>query len=102
MSEEQRILGVVYAAIDDINQTLPENRRFAKNPETVLFDPTGTMDSLGLTIFIVAIEQKIEQEFNFSMSSAGNYQMFDEDSPFRTVQSLVNYIDSLLKNQANA
>ena len=102
MSDQTRIMNVVFSAIDDINETLPESRRFSKKPEAVLFDPGGTMDSLGLTIFIVAIEQKIEQEFDLSMSSAGDYKMFDEDSPFRTVQSLVSYIDLLLKNKANA
>ncbi len=102
MSDQKRIMDVVFSAIDDINETLPESRRFSKKPDTVLFDPNGSMDSLGLTIFIVAIEQKIEQEFNFSMSGAGDYKMFDEDSHFRTVQSLVNFIDSLLQNKANA
>ncbi len=99
MTDQDRIVHVVFSAIDDMNETLPDDKKFSKALPTILFDPFGAIDSLALTMFIVSLEQKIEQEFNVPVSLAGEYSMTDAKSPFRSVQSLVNYIEPLVGNK---
>ena len=102
MIDQEHLINIVFSAIDEINETLPADKRFSKTMQTVLFDPGGHIDSLGLTMFIVALEQKIEQEFQSPVILAGEYSMSDENSPFRSVQSLVNHIERQLENKINA
>ena len=100
-SNKERILGSIYMAIDQINETLPEEKRINKSLETVLLGPEGSIDSLGLTMLIVAVEQKIEEEFGQVITLVDATAMSEEHSPFQKVEKLVDHIDMLLGEQQN-
>ena len=56
-----------------------------------------------LVRLIVIIEQNIEDEFDISLTIADERAMSQKQSPFRTIGTLVDYIDILLKeSQANS
>ena len=99
--DQERIARIVFSAIDDINETLPDDKKFVKAMSTALFDPTGRIDSLGATIFIVALEQKITREFNVQASLMEGYSLSDPRSPFRTAQSLAEHIQKVLEKKNN-
>ena len=47
--------------------------------------------------FIVATEQRVEDELGTIITLADEKAMSQKHSPFRTIGSLVNYLDMLLK-----
>lgn len=95
------ILGLVYAAIDDVNLS-DQKTPLEKNPETPLLAGKTGVDSLTFVNLIVALEEQIQ-------TATGNFVVLvDEDSmalqehPFRTVGTLADYVEKVLsKVQAN-
>ncbi len=94
---EEQVLSVIYSAIDEINEPLPKAQQCEKTLETSLFGPNGHLDSLGVTILIVALEQRIEEEFDTYISLTDENTMSLEYSPFLTVDSLTQHISGLLE-----
>ncbi len=88
----QDVLRVVFATIDEINETQPEEQKLSKLPETYLFGQQGRFDSLGLVNFIVLLEQSIADEFGAAITLADEKALSREKSPFLTVESLTDYI----------
>ena len=95
------IINLVFKAIDEINQQLPKEDHLHKSLDTVFFGTNGNLDSLGLINLIVAVEQNIEDEFDITITLADEKAMSQKHSPFRTVESLVNYIGLILKENLN-
>ena len=67
---------------------------------TALFGNKGALDSLGLVTLLVNIEQKIESHYNTSITIADEKAMSLSNSPFKTIGSLIDYINrELNKNE---
>jgi len=71
------------------------------NFDTTIFGNDSRLDSLGLINLIVAVEQNIEDEFDVNITIADERAMSQKHSPFRTIESLANYIEILLKEELN-
>lgn len=97
IEQRDKITKVVFAAIDELNSSLPEGDRINKTLDEILIGSSGKMDSLGMINLIVAVEQKIEEEFKETVSLANDNAMSAQNSPFKTVGSLIDYVGSLLK-----
>jgi len=97
MSVKNKVVNSIYATIDDLNMELSETMRLTKSPETVLFGSGGRLDSLGLVNLVVALERNIQAEFDRPISITDERAMSQKNSPFRTVESLADYITSLLE-----
>jgi D-alanine--poly(phosphoribitol) ligase subunit 2 len=69
--------------------------------ETSLFGQEGILDSLGLVTLVVSVEQAIEDEFGVSVSLADEKAMSQRNSPYRTIGSLAEYADRVLKAEAS-
>ena len=54
MSNRERIIRLIYEAIDEFNLQHPPEERLEKSAESVLFGPSGRLDSLGLVDLILA------------------------------------------------
>jgi acyl carrier protein len=100
-ADETKIFETIYKAFDQVNETLPKDKHIEKSPETVLLGEEGAIDSLGLTMLIVAIEQKIEEEFGVVITLVDASTMSKEHSPFRNVNKLAGHITMLLKEKAD-
>ena len=96
MNVDETILNTVFKALDELNE------RLTKSTKTVLFGNNGQLDSLGLVSLLVIIEQNIEDEFDVSITIADERAMSQKHSPFRTIGTLVDYIDMLLKEIQNS
>lgn len=101
MTRDQRVVKTIFGAVDEVNQLLPEEQRLGKSIDTVLSGNSGQLDSIGLVNLIVATEQKIEEEFAVPIALADERAMSQENSPFRTIGTLANYISSLLEENSN-
>ena len=97
---DNSILAKVYDAVDLINNQ-NEGLIIGKSPKTVLFGNGGILDSLGLVNFVIAIEQNIEDDCGLKIIIANERAMSQKHSPFRTIGSLVDYIEMLLEEESN-
>jgi len=98
---EERILKMIYQAVEEINQQLSEEARLKPSPETVLWSKANGLDSMGLVNLIVMTEENIEEEFGKTINLADEKAMSQENSPFQTIESLANYIGMLVKENSS-
>ena len=89
-------LKLIYEVIDELNLELEENALLEKRVDAKIFGQGSVLDSMGLINFITLIEEKIEQDTGKFISIADERAMSLESSPFQSVGSLKDYIDSLL------
>ncbi len=61
MTVRNKILEGIYAAIDEVNEQLPEDQNLEKSLETVLLGSSGKLESVNLVNLLVAIEENIEE-----------------------------------------
>ncbi len=101
MVNKERIIQTIFKAVDEINQQLPREQRLQKSIDTVLFSSAGQLDSLGLVNLIVAVEQGIEEEFGDIITLTDERALTQNNSPFRTLGTLGDYISLLLKEKTN-
>ena len=96
MTNSTKIEQTIYLAINEVNQTLEKEQQLTKTIETELFGNNGKLDSLGLVNFIVTLEQYIASELDKNVLLASEKSLSTDNSPFRTVKTLVAYIKKLL------
>jgi acyl carrier protein len=96
MSNQQKILKAIYDAVNETNERLPKEKRLIKSPETVLFGWSGQLDSLGLVGLIVAVEQNIQEEFGVDVTLADERALSQQNSPFKSIATLSEYVSVLL------
>ena len=98
---KEDILKIIYSEIEEINKELDQDHKLENSTNTVLLGKEGKLDSLGLINLIVGVEQKIEDKFGFAITLADERAMSQENSPFKTIQALTDYIMLLLKEDIN-
>jgi len=84
----------VYAACEQAGEPLPLDQI---TETTRLFGSQGVLDSMGLTTVIVDVEQEINDRFGLAITLADERAMSQKSSPFRSVQSLADYILTLVE-----
>lgn len=90
------ILGLVYAAIDEVNEQSLDGVRLEKRPDARLLGGSGGVDSLTFVNLIIAVEEQIEKVFRASVVLVTEESMTLQESPFHTAGALAAYVDSLL------
>ena len=96
MTDKQKITQAVFNAIDEVNSTLTKDQQLEKSEDEVLYGHSGKLDSLGFVNLIVTVEEEITNTFDMACTLADEKAFSQKNSPFRTVATLVNYIESNL------
>jgi len=99
---KDKILGIVSETIDEFNALASDDQQLEKELDAPLYGGRGKLDSLGLVNIMVSVEQKAKDEFGVVIEVANEKAISQENSPFKTVGSLVNYIEKLLKEKQNS
>jgi hypothetical protein len=89
-------LKLIFDTIDEMNLDLEPSEKIEKKENTVIFGIDSALDSIGLVNFITIIEQKIEEETGRFITIADERAMSMENSPFKTVGTLKEYIELLI------
>lgn len=97
MQTKAEIIQIIFEAIDEINKELKPGSKLIKNVETALVGESSKLDSLGVVSFITAVEQKMQDKLNLPINLVGERVLFQDNSPFESVNSLAEYILLLLK-----
>lgn len=92
-----KIENIIISTLKDVNEELDLKELESPTKETKLFGGDGVLDSLSLVLFITDLEEKISSEFEKEVVLADEKAMSQRTSPFRSVESLKGYIESLLK-----
>jgi acyl carrier protein len=101
MNEPENILAAIYRALDWINAESPPDRQLIKAPETRLLGSESVLDSMQLVTLIIAIEREVEEAFGVALTLADERALSMKASPFRSIQSLADYIGNLLIDARN-
>ena len=97
MKNRKTIENLIINAVKEINKQLSQEQQLGQSTKTVLFGKDGKLDSLGLVTLLIIIEQNIEDEFDVSITIADEKAMSQKRSPFKTIGTLADYIDMLLR-----
>ena len=100
--DTDRITDLIWNAIDDVNALLPADARITRREDAVLLGAAGGLDSFGLVNLVVALEQQIEDEFGVTLTLADERAMSHRRSPFRSVNTLRDYVAELLNQTPHA
>ena len=101
MTNHEKILEAVMEAIDELNGQLPKGQKLDKSYNTALFGSGGGLDSLGLVSLVTTVEQKIEEKLGLTATLLEDVDLLENDNPFRTVNSLAEYVASVLEKKQN-
>ena len=97
MNDPENIVSSIYRAVDWINGELPPDRQLIKARETRLLGSQSVLDSMHLVSLIVAIEREVEDMFGVTLTLVDERALSMKESPFRSIQSLADYISILIK-----
>jgi acyl carrier protein len=87
--------------ISTFNQVIVDNEKTfmgLANENTLIMGVDSPFDSIDLVSFIVALEQTLEDEWSISLTLADERAMSQVDSPFKSIGSIIDYIE-VLKNE---
>jgi acyl carrier protein len=91
---QAEIAQMIIASLKDV---LAMDNGSEVNPETItaetrLIGREAALDSMGLVNLIIEVEQRLEEEYDVAVILADERAMSQKNSPFRSVQSLADYI----------
>lgn len=90
--DRERALELIYATIDVVNQQLPPAQRLARRPATVIVGAGGSLDSLGIVTFVVALEEQASDTVGRSVQLLNPDLLSSDDTPFHTVDTLATHL----------
>lgn len=93
----EQISECILRAIDNLNPQLPEEQQVERTPTAKLFGREAPLDSLGLVNLIVAVEEQLADDLDLPMTLANEKAMSRRTSPFRSVDTLIDFIEEMLQ-----
>jgi len=90
------VLEIILRALQNLSDELDENVKFIPGPNTALFGTNAELDSLALVSVIVDVEGDVSSALGRSISLTDDRAMSQEISPFDDVQTLLNYVMTLV------
>jgi len=94
--ERLEILELVLNAIEMTNNMREEDQQIPRESTTELYGNNGHLDSMGLVAFLIDVEESLLDE-DLQITLSDERAMSQSKSPFRNVDTLVCYIDMLVK-----
>lgn len=101
MTRLERVRQTVCRVIDELNEQLPPGERLGTSPETVLVGAEGGLDSLGLVNLIALLEQRIEDDFQTSVSLIDDDLLSSASIHFASVGSTTDYLATVLRERVD-
>lgn len=95
MVKKTDVMKIIFDCIDEFNQINGTNIK--QSQDTVLYGEGSELDSIDFVSLIVSIEDSIHNEFDTLISLTAEKAMSKRNSPFRTIDTLTDYVIELLK-----
>jgi len=97
-----QIFAIISDAIIDLNEELDYDHLRKPIDTTAIFDGDESLDSLSLVSLIVDIEARVEDSFSTEVVLASEKAMSMQNSPYRSVGSLTEFVLGELANGADS
>lgn len=94
-----KIIETVSRVIREVNSDLDYEHLKSPTLETELYGGSNGLDSLSLVMLVSAIEMAISEEFESDVVLASEKAMSMRQSPYRTVGSFVDFVETELAAQ---
>jgi hypothetical protein len=91
------LLTTLQVHFDENNESID----LSEGENVKLFGGQGLLDSIGLVSYIVEVEERLEEEFNFSIVLADEKAMSRRTSPFGRISNLADYILEVINEDSN-
>lgn len=92
---------IIVEAINELNQTLDIPLPTDGGIDSPIYGKNGILDSISLVSLIVSVEQKVEDHFGVSIILANEKAMSQRNSPFLTIGTLSNYVQTLVEGSSH-
>lgn len=93
---KNKIDEIIILTLKELKDELELEHLDEVDEKTRLYGSSSALDSLALVSFITDLEEIISEEFDQDIVLADEKAMSAKTSPFRTVETLSSYIQSLL------
>lgn len=93
------LVELIQDAARELNEELDANEQIPLEADARLLGKGGRLDSVGLVNLIVAVEQKLHAAKGLQLTLADERAFSEEHSPFRSLQSLAEYIARRIQEQ---
>lgn len=90
----EAVLDLLREAVEAFN-TVHGETQLVFDPETPLFGNGAPLSSLDLVMFLVEVEGRLADQFRLERSLSDDRAMSQQRSPFRSVNTLADYIMTL-------
>lgn len=94
MIDKQLVVELLFKCIDKLNDV--NGTRLEKDIQTALMGLDSELDSIDFVSFIIDVEHDILMSFGKTISLTAEKAMSRKNSPFKTIDSLADYIIELL------
>ncbi|HMF57041.1 MAG TPA: hypothetical protein VK619_11925 [Pyrinomonadaceae bacterium] len=101
MSNQERVLKAVYAAVDELNKQLPKGINVEKSLDEALYGKSGKLESLDFVTFIMEVETKMKEEFGVDLMITDEDLLSKQKSPFSTLGTLTEYLENILDEESD-
>lgn len=93
---KEKVIAVITEALNELNKDLENESLETITLETKLYGGNSALDSLSLVSLITDLEEMISEEFYKDVVLADEKAMSQHTSPFRSVDTLSDYIVNLV------
>lgn len=85
------VTSIVIECIHQLNRSRRETDRIAPSPDAPLFGEGSSLDSISLVSLVLDLEDSFQAQ-GYELSLSDSRAMSRRQSPYRTVQSLIDFI----------
>ncbi len=91
---KEKIKNLVIESLNELK--LNNNLDFEINEKTILLGENSVLDSFDFVSFISTLEEKISDSFDKSISVVSEKAFSQKNSPFKTIDRIVDFVIELL------
>ena len=96
---KKTIIALIYKYLDEFNSQREIDDRLEKSEKTILYGQESGLDSIGLANLIIKVEGAVYKTFKVQIDMTDENVFSLNENPFRTVDSLAEYIVSLINEK---
>lgn len=96
MSQSVELQTLILQVLERYNAYNEPAIDLSAGPDTLLFGPGGTLDSMALVHVVVEVEEEIENKYGVQLVLADEKAVSRKVSPFLSVRRFAAYIEELL------
>ena len=94
--QHTRVVAIVLAVSEELNLSLAESIELERGADAPLYGADGPLDSLALVTLVIAVEQRLQDEFGVTCTLTDDRAFSQDESPFRSVGALATFATMMM------